>query len=1231
MMKRPNQERRRNNPRRHLRTELLEDRRLLAAYDFVPANSIGVQREEIDGITVLTVAPGSKIKISAQVTSADDAIVAFAMNFNETDSSVVLDNFQLQLNPNDLSEVDTDLDLDSDRLISAGFPFATPVSVPPVLTFGTFDVKAPSATGDYRVTVDTSQSESFPTGVVVIGDDRIAIEPITDFGDFIIRVQGEAVDTVALDLLPSDVTANPTIEEGGKTVVTVAPGTALDVVVKTTMADSLVQGYQLNFSNSASPLVLTNYRVGSEFTLATDAVVDSAAGDNFVSSANISGVEVPPTRDLGLVNVQAPTATGDYTLTVNFTDGNDQTNTLIREPSSGATFSIADFGDLIFRVVDMSPLPTVSISTSDQIVNEDVGSVTLTATLSTVSDTDVSVPFTVSGTATLSNDFTISATPLVIPAGNLSADITIAVIDDDVVESGADETVIVSLGTPTGATLGTTTMRMVSIVDDDEVPVINTATLDLVPETGLITTEENGVTVVTVAPGAMFDVIARTITADAKVQGYQLNFINSASELVVSNYRVGTNFSVSTDTIIDSATGDYFVSSANIAGVDVPPTADFGTLAVTAPTTSGDYRLTTNFTSGDPLSNTIIKSPESGAAFAITDFGDIIVRVQVDLTVPTVSFSTNNQSVVEGSGPVTITATLSAASDTDVTLPFTVTGTATGGSDFTITSSPITIAAGATSGNIIVTIIDDAEVEMPETVVIGMGTPTGATLGARTSQTITINDNEPVDLPTVKLGADFSVEENVGTISLPVTLSAASGSLVSIPFTVTGTATDGSDFTISASPVTISAGATSGNIAVVITDDLVNEEIETIILTLGTPTGATVGATGTQTVSILANDPVQAPTVSFNLSGQSIRESDGMLTLTVSLSAVSESPVTVPFNVSGTAIAPADYSISASPLTIAAGQTSASIDIIVVDDDMDEPNESIIVTLGTPTGADLGSQTVNTTTIIDDDAFIPTDNVRVFSPSLVGGPLVVPGDGFSSTVIFGAVLKTTLSVGQVGSVAVNGLSNVGLFDENLNPMAFDSQGVLTAQLQAGSLYALVFKGDVDRRIFRIGSSAGFDALVQTARTNIVQRTDVNGSGETTSMDALLVINQLGRQGGASGEAVASTGRFYDVNADGRVSALDALQVINRLQIAQTSRATSELITERISRSGVTAEATDSVIAAIKIRDAESEKAAAFDVVENDIGGGYTTAIASSSDEVDQVMAELDQQLSLLNQ
>ena len=107
-----------------------------------------------------------------------------------------------------------------------------------------------------------------------------------------------------------------------------------------------------------------------------------------------------------------------------------------------------------------------------------------------------------------------------------------------------------------------------------------------------------------------------------------------------------------------------------------------------------------------------------------------------------------------------------------------------------------------------------------------------------------------------------TVQEDAVTVSVPIVLSKAAASAVSIPFTLGGTALAGADYQIPASPLTIPAGQTSGTIDIVLAADGLAEPAETIIVVLGTPTGATLGATTTHTLTIAASEA--APQADYN-------------------------------------------------------------------------------------------------------------------------------------------------------------------------------------------------------------------------------------------------------------------------------------------------------------------------------------------------------------------------------
>ena len=94
---------------------------------------------------------------------------------------------------------------------------------------------------------------------------------------------------------------------------------------------------------------------------------------------------------------------------------------------------------------------------------------------------------------------------------------------------------------------------------------------------------------------------------------------------------------------------------------------------------------------------------------------------------------------MKSAGTFTVTVTLSAAASQDVTIPFTLSGSAVAGVDYSgVTVSPLVIAAGATSATITGTLLPDAGAS--PTLTFTLGTPINATLGAVTTDALTITE-----------------------------------------------------------------------------------------------------------------------------------------------------------------------------------------------------------------------------------------------------------------------------------------------------------------------------------------------------------------------------------------------------------------------------------------------------------------------------------------------------------
>jgi hypothetical protein len=672
-------------------------------------------------------------------------------------------------------------------------------------------------------------------------------------------------------------------------------------------------------------------------------------------------------------------------------------------------------------IVDDDAPPTVQFAVASQSPYESAGTVTATVELSAASGLPVTVPFSVSGTATLDADYSISGSPLVIPAGQTTGTISISIIDDASYESSS-ESVAVTLGTPINATLGSPRAHTVLIQDNDPFPKVSfsTSTQSAGEGTGAMT-----ITVELSAPSSLGVTVPFSVTGTAMGGGE--DYTITASPLIIaagqSSGTITVNMvnesilegnetvTVTLNAPTNATLGSITTHTATIVNDDVPPLVDFTTsqqqsfesvstftvmaklstvcgLPVELPfTVSGtatgnydDYSITAS-----PLT---IPAGETTASITITVVND--PRYEYDETVtvalvapvnatlgnttthtatilnddamPTVQFTTGSQEDFEGVS-FTITAQLSIRSGVPVSVPFTVSGTATAVGDYTIDAGPFAIPAGEESATITLRSYDDALHENNETVMVSLGTPVGANQGTTIDQTITFTDNDLPPVVQFAVGVQ-SAAESVGMVPVTVLLSAASGLPVTLPFTAAaaGTAMPGKDYSLSASPLTIPAGATSGTINVLLYPDQVDESDETIILTLGTPGEATLGATIVDTLTI-----VNAPVAQFTVSSQSGAES-GTMTVTVALSAASALPITLPFTLTGTAEANVDYTASPNgEIAIPAGQTSGSVTVAVVPDGLYEHNETIVVTLGTPTNAFLGSTWTHTATIVNDD------------------------------------------------------------------------------------------------------------------------------------------------------------------------------------------------------------------------------------------------------------------------
>lgn len=366
--------------------------------------------------------------------------------------------------------------------------------------------------------------------------------------------------------------------------------------------------------------------------------------------------------------------------------------------------------------------------------------------------------------------------------------------------------------------------------------------------------------------------------------------------------------------------------------------------------------------------NIIYSTGYNVAHVGSTMYVDNVTLIYAAPAAPTVSLSVASNSGLESVSTVRLVATLSSASATAITVPVTPTGTATYGTDYTVNKpTGFSFAVGQLKDTIIATIVDDATVESNETIIATLGTPTGgATLGTPSTLTYTIVDNDgtPV-VPTVSVAAVSTIGEAGGSYNLVATLSQATSVASSVGVTVSGTATNVTDYSLSKTTFSFPAGKSTDTIKVTIVNDVLIEGNETVIATLSSPSACTLGSPSAATTTIVDNDVL--PTVSIVASSASVSEAAGTVQFVATLSATATATVTAAVTFSGTASNPADYTLSKTSFSFAAGKLKDTITVTIINDVVTEANETVIATLGTPSGATVGSPAAATITILDND------------------------------------------------------------------------------------------------------------------------------------------------------------------------------------------------------------------------------------------------------------------------
>ena len=422
-----------------------------------------------------------------------------------------------------------------------------------------------------------------------------------------------------------------------------------------------------------------------------------------------------------------------------------------------------------------------------------------------------------------------------------------------------------------------------------------------------------------------------------------------------------------------------------------------GTLRIPANTRTGtiSVSLRDDSLNEDTETFTLTLTSATNASLSSTPSRNQATGTILDNDVDLPVLSIEGGRVVEAHGAmVTFTVTLAPQSGRRVEVDWaTAGGTADGEAeedvDYEGGIGTLEFLVGETSKTISVTVLDDTDDEpVEEEFTVRLTSSDNATVSPdASSATGTIVDDDGP--PSISI-EDGKAREGTRRIDFAVTLIPRSAQVVEVPYqTRNGTAVAGKDYVaVTNGTLTFSAGQTEKRIRVTVTNDNLDEEDETFEVVLTKPENAELGNdTATGTIEDDDDEP------QLTISNVSASEADGKLDFTARLNRASGKLITVQYETAdGTATHPGDYTgtggvpvpLSFDPTTDPP-ETEQTFSVTVINDDLNEVNETFTVTLSNPANAVFQGDEMSITatgTILNDLIDDPLPTLRFTNTSL---------------------------------------------------------------------------------------------------------------------------------------------------------------------------------------------------------------------------------------------------------
>lgn len=623
-------------------------------------------------------------------------------------------------------------------------------------------------------------------------------------------------------------------------------------------------------------------------------------------------------------------------------------------------------------ITDNDDEPVLSLgSVTPSPVPEDAGTAQVPVTIVGRSSREVTAYYrTQNGTAVAGEDYTavVNSTLTWSPLDTTAKTIRLTILDDELYED-TNETFTVSLtSADNGEVSSSSSVATITIENDDPLPVISASISsgDVDEDSGEMTIE---------------------VSLDrASTQPITVNYTTIADSAGAHPALVGTDFVSKTGALSWSARNNTpKIITINIVDDNIYE-ADETFL----------FRLHT------PTNATFADSSTAPA--------DTVVEILDNEPTPIIA--------VVNADPVTVTESISAtqlavALNRPTSIPITVAwftqaNSAQPGRDYIYGSGTLTWNSSTVLTQTIPLIILEDEVdELTENFTVVLQNATVGVLEASSASTtiaITDNDDPPV-LSISSLAVPEGNNSDNPALAVPVTMLRSSYVTVTVAYSITGgTAVSGTDFIDNGSGLLTWPPETSGDQTIplqILSDHLDEGSGETITLLIQNVSPAGAASIGVASATATISDDDDPPII--DIRSVTASEAAGTAVITATMSGVSANNISVSYaTADNSATAGLDYTSAAGSLTWPAGtEGGQSFTVTLLDDALDEPTETVDITLFNISGgaASFNNNTASLILTDDDETPVITANqVRSVAEGSaagnIGSPLAATdGDG----------------------------------------------------------------------------------------------------------------------------------------------------------------------------------------------------------------------------------------------